>query len=216
MSAPFDSSVDLLRALLWRDSGADKLQAYIQKKTELANARMDQFWSDWVHDVLNIDTANDFGLAVWARVLDVKLQVVIGADQVTTVPFGFGPHGFNLNRGNFSAQVGSTITLTTEQRRIVIKLRLYQLTGRASVFEVNEYLAQVFGADSVYAIDELDMTFIAYIFRREPSQQIRFILNNFDILPRPAAVGSRWVVEPRPSFRFGPYSLNFNRGNFGA
>jgi len=215
MSAPFDASVNLLRALLWRDSGALKFQKYMEIKSALANQRISDFMDSWVRDVLNVDTANEFGLAVWSRILDVNLQVK--AEQGSTKQnFGFGANNLNFNRGNFGTPAGSVISLTLEQQRLVIKLRLYQLTGRAAVFEVNAYLKELLGDDAAYAYDPLNMTFITYFFSETPSQQLRFILSNYDLLPRPAGVGVQWVVAARPSFGFSPYGLNFNRGNFGA
>jgi len=213
--APFDASVDLLRALLWRDSGALKFQKYVELKQDLANHRLGQIYDEWVQNVLNVDTANEFGLSVWARILDVNLQVK--AEEASTKQnFGFGANNRNFNRGNFGTQAGQVTTLNLEQRRIVIKLRLYQLTGRAAVFEVNAYLAELFGENVVYAYDPLNMTFITYFFSEVPAQSIRYILTNFDLLPRPAGVGVSWVVSRKPAFGFGPFNLNFNRGNFGA
>jgi hypothetical protein len=186
----FDHSTHLIRALLWKDSAADKFQVYVNKKTELADARLSVFWADWYRDVFDIDTANRFGLAVWARVLDINITVE--ETQSIQPPIGFSPFGGNFYQSNFSVVTYSGLTL--EQIRIVIKLRLYQLTGRASVFEVNRFLHEQFNGE-LYAYDNLNMTFVTYYFTVPQSSSMKVIIENFDLLPRPAGVGLE-VIEP--------------------
>ena len=71
----FDFSVDLLRAILWQYNDATRLQSLLQQKQDWYNEQQTEFWSSWYRDVFNLDTANDFGLAVWSIILEVPLTI---------------------------------------------------------------------------------------------------------------------------------------------
>lgn len=212
----FDPSVNLMQAILWQYEDAEKLKAIVEAKQAWTNSNQTEFWRSWYRDVFNIDTANDFGLSVWARILDVPLQVENSA-QEDKKPFGFGANNNNFVNGNFGVVAGSAQRLGTEQQRLVIRMRYFQLTSRCTVPEINSFLADVFkDMGRAFVFDPLDMSFVLYTFGFAPDSQLQFILNEYDLLPRPAGVGVRWQAQALPSFGFGIYNLNFNNGNFGA
>lgn len=212
----FDSSVNLLQAILWQYEDAERLLAIARAKQDWVDSNQTEFWQSWYRDVFNVDTANDFGLSVWGRILNVKMSVSV-APQPNKISFGFGSYNANFNNGNFGVDRDKTVGLTLEQKRTVIKMRYFQLTSRCTATEINEFLSGMFGSQgSVYVIDSYDMSFITFLFTFSPSSQLQFILDEFDLLPRPAAVGARWVAQGRESFGFGPDNLNFNNGSFGA
>lgn len=212
----FDFSVDLMKALLWQHDNAEGLKTLLQKKQQWYDINQTEFWESWFTNVFDLDTANDFGLAVWARILNVPLQVRVEANVVRPA-FGFGVNHKNFNNGSFARGQSGDIALTTSQQRLVLKLRYFQLISRGAVPETNEWLASLFGDQgSVFVIDSNDMTFATYFFRFQPDSQLAFILEKYDLLPRPAGVGVRYQVQVKPSFGFGENHLNFDNGNFGA
>lgn len=212
----FDFNVNILKALLWQHDNAEGLKTLVQKKQEWYEVNQTEFWDNWFRDVFDLDTANDFGLAVWSRILDVPLKVRIEAD-VNRPAFGFGVNHQNFENGNFARGQSGEVGLTTEQRRLVLKMRYFQLVSRGAIPETNEWLAGLFGDQgTVFVVDSNDMTFATYFFTFEPDSQLRFVLEKYDLLPRPAGVGVQYLVQVKPSFGFGPNHLNFNNGNFGA
>lgn len=213
-----DTSVNVLRSILWEHEGADKLVMLAKLKQEWYTRNQSEFWNNWVRDVFNIDTANEFGLAVWGRILDVKMQVTSPAD-VGKIGFGFGTSNKNFENGNFANKNSNTVGLTVEQQRMVIQLRYFKLTSRGTVPETNRFLKQIFtdkGMGRVFVTDPYDMSWVTYFFELQPNSQIQFILDNYDLLPRPAGVGIKYQLQPRPSFGFSTNHLNFENGNFGA
>ena len=212
-----DYNVNILRAILWQYESAEKIVGLAQAKQAFVSQAQSQFWSDWERDVFNVNTANDFGLSVWARILNISLGFESEPD-LTKVAFGFGTDRSNFaSPSNFGNRAGGFVGLTLEQKRIVIKLRYIQLTHRPSVPIINESIANVFGEGlSVFVYDNYEMEYAAYVFNQEPASQIRVILEKFDLLPRPSAVGVRWLVERKQSWGFGRERLNFGNGNFGA
>jgi hypothetical protein len=211
----FDFSVNLLRSVLWQYEGAEKLIALIKKENEWMEENNNQFWLNWIRDVFDLDTANDFGLSVWGRILNINLGFTVAPDP-TKIAFGFGPNNANFSRGNFGRIKQAELSLTTEQKRLVLKLRYRQLTTRPTVIYINRVLQDIFGDRGlVYVADSLDMNNLIYFFGFPIDEQLRIVLEKFDVLPRPSTVGVKIQLQIRPSFGFGTNHLNFNRGNFG-
>lgn len=210
----FDYSVDLLKAILWQYNDAERMQKLLELKQEWYDKNQSRFWSNWYHDVFNLDTANDFGLSVWAIILNIPLSVNEGIDPPGKPIWGFGQYHKNFDNGNF-ARNGKSIGLTTEQKRLILKLRYYQLVSRGTVPEINHFLRMLFANEgNVYVLDSLDMTFAIYIFTFNPSSQIKLILEKFDLLPRPAGVGVKYLIVTKKTWGFGQYHNNFDNGNF--
>jgi hypothetical protein len=237
-----DLSVDLLQVLLWQYNDADHLQGLLTRKQAWYDAEQSGFWTNWIADVFNLQTANDFGLAVWAIILGVPLVVSPAPDN--SDKFGFGPDettrvteadairilddGFtvrvlagaqppndnlNFNNGNFASSVGG-VGLTTEQKRLVLRLRYFQLVTRGAAPEVNEFLATVFGPGAVYVADSNKMA-ITYVFAAPLPSAVELVLTQYDLLPRPAAVRSNYVIQGEADgWGFGRFHENFDNGNF--
>lgn len=212
----FDYSVNLLRALLWQDNRAAKLTSILQQEQTWFDTNVNTFWTDWVTDVFDLRTANDFGLAVWAIILGIQPSVVLPPSDPGKPTWGFGSFNMNFNNGNFSNQQSSTALLTQAQKRIFLQLRYFRLTCRPTVPFINRGLKSILGDQgSVYVLDANDMSFATYVFGFAPNSALAFVLENFDILPRPAAVGSRYIVATRPTWGFdAPTYENFDNGTF--
>lgn len=193
--ADFDSSVDLVRALLWQHDNATALRSLIESKQDWYNINQSTFWANWYRDVFNIDTANDFGLAVWGRILNVGLGLQV--DSTIGIPhFGFGIYHRNFENGNFARATSGEQALSTDQKRLIIRLRYYQLISRGTVVEINEAMARIFGdLGQVFVRDPLDMSKITYVFKFTPSSRVRLILDRMNLLPRPSGIGSEYVIE---------------------
>jgi len=208
-----DTSANLLRVLLWQYNEAENLEALIQAKQDWFNANFSSFWDDWYTDVFNIETANDFGLEVWGIILGIRFTSILRPATGGSF-WGFGPYNKNFNNGNF----GSTeeVELSETQKRMVVKLRYLQLISRGTIPEINNALNIVFG-EGVYCRDNLDMT-ITVVFTFTPARDVRFIIENYDLLPRPSAVELDFVTEidVGTAFGFGPDDENFDHAPFGA
>ena len=211
----FDYSIDVMRSLLWRHNEAENLKAIISNKKAALDELNNGFWSDWFDDVFNLQTANDFGLSVWAFILDIPLTIDPDPPATDNSNFGFGPFRKNFNNGNFSSST-SWIVLNTEEARLVLKLRFYQLITRATIPECNRIVKEVFAEHgTVYALDGLDMT-MTYVFLFVPPVAVRVVITKYDLLPRPSGVKLNILYNANGSFGFGSFRKNFNNGNFRA
>lgn len=210
-------SVDLMKVLLWGQNHAAAIEGLVSQKEAWYTANQTDFWEGWYRDVFNIDTANRFGLVVWSIILNMDLSVSLDPTRLDKPTFGFGPTNKNFGHGNFGSKDSSTVGLSLDQARTLIKLRYLKLISRPTVPYVNAMLAQAFGdRGKVYVLDSLDMEYAIYVFDFEPGSQLRFLLEHFDILPRPAGVGIQYRVLTRKVFGFGPTNENFHYSTFYA
>lgn len=210
----FDFSLNLLRAMLWQYNDAPRLESLVAQKQAWLDVENEGFWGDWVRDVFNLVTANDFGLSVWAIILDVPLTIASASpDDDGHVIWGFALDDENFDNGNFAPW--AVLPLTTEQCRLILRLRYFQLVTRGTVPEVNEFFSGLFSDQgSAYVVDGLDMS-ARYIFGFPLSTNLQVVFTYFDLLPRPAGVRVDYVVIPDSfGWGFGRYHFNFENGNF--
>ena len=78
-------SEELDRVILWQYDNSN-LVGFVQLLADFLGQSTKQFWEDWQSDVVNVDTANDFGLAVWGKVLGIE-RPVISTGTVSTELF---------------------------------------------------------------------------------------------------------------------------------
>jgi hypothetical protein len=211
----FDYTVTLDSSLLWQYNDAESLQSLIEQKQTWYNDNQEQFWTDWYNDVFNLQTANEFGLSVWSIILN--LPYFISDAGIPEINWGFGVNNKNFNNGNFQSQA-TNINLTTDQQRLMLQLRYYQLTSRGDIVRINEALNTIFPAafgvgNTCYVIDDLDMT-ISYVFTFDVPQDVRQVLVQYDLLPRSAGVGIKYRVLSDDIWGFGVNNKNFNNGGF--
>jgi len=209
----FDFSVDLLRALLWQYNDAARLEGLLRQKQAWYDTNQKTFWDDWVRDVFDLRTANDFGLAVWAVILNIPLAVASQGDAADKPIWGFGIYREPFTHGNF-ASISSSI-LTTEQKRLVLRLRYFQLTTDGAVPEINRFFAYLFQPlGPAYVVDGVSMN-ARYVFGFPLSSDLETVLTQYDLLPRPAGVKVDFVIMGEADgWGFGRYHESFNNGNF--
>lgn len=210
----FDFSVDLLRVVLWQYNDAIRLQKLLQQKQDWYRVNQTEFWSWWIVNVFDLRTANDFGLAVWGKILDESRDASVPGVGIDYPAFGFGQHKRNFGRGNFRRADAGYVRLGVEQYRLLLQLRYFKLISRGTVPEINAFMQRLFGDQAnVYVLDPLDMSYAVYVFSAAPATWQRFVLEDMDALPRPAGVGSTVRVVSRQTFGFGAHHRNFS-GNF--
>lgn len=212
MSRELDLNVNLLRSILWQYENAEGLKALVLGQQEWINENHTKFWSNWIRDVFNLKTANAFGLAVWARILNVPLT--IEREENLDDAFGFGAEHENFNNGVFGVAAGAVDNVSVEQARKMLLARYFTLIYAPTVPNINMILEVLFGEGAVYVVDSLDMRYSTYTFDGMPDYRTRDLLKNVDFLPRPAAVGVDFTILPDDAFGFGSEHLNFENGGF--
>lgn len=211
-----DFSVNILRALLWQYNKAETLQALVQSKQDWDDENQKEFWENWIRDVFDLRTANTFGLRVWSIILELPLFVNDPPPPVDKPTWGFGGFRYNFRGANFTNRNGSSVNLPLETKRLALRLRYFQITSSGTVPETNRMLAYLFGEmGGAHLNDGHNMT-QEYFFNFQLPWYTKYLFDNFDVLPRPAGVGSSYRDSSQNYWGFGQYRLNFGRGNFGV
>lgn len=190
MSTIFNYSpdIDFQKHIFWQYNNAPALNSLVNQKQQWYLTNHSNFWNNWVKNVLNIQTANDYGLSIWGLLLGV-------------------PRNYIVN--------GETLTLTTSQYRTVILARMQLIKMRGTVPEINKLLKLLFGQyGKAYVIDNHDMT-MTYHFNFNLTDLQIAVLNNVKLLPRPAGVNILLVALGNDVFGFnGSGALPFNQAPF--
>lgn len=192
----FDFSVDLLQNILWEYNTAPNLQALLAAKQAWYDDNQTQFWTDWYTDVFNLNTCNDFGCVVWAIILGIPISVILAPVTSGKQPWGFDTTNLtNFNDYNFTGNTSTPITLTTDEKRTILKLRYRQMTSRTTVPETNRILKQLLGQYGVcYIQDNLDMT--AVLVCKFVIPVVLQIIFGLDLIPRPQCVTLTILSSP--------------------
>ena len=230
----FDYTVDLLQAILWQYNDAVNLQSLLVQKQAWYTINQSQFWTDWYNNVFNLLTANLFGLTIWSIILDVPLYVplqpepddkpIFGFNEVISFP-SYENSYVNFSFGNFSNRDQITI-LTEDEQRFVLRLRYFQLITRGAIPEINSFLSYLLATSGpeftgqIWVLDGFDMT-MTYVFNFTLSNALIQILIDFDLLPRPAGVGLKYITLTDTIFGFNevvsfPIDENSNQNFFNS
>lgn len=223
----FNFSVDLLQTILWQYNNAAKIQSLLQSKNEWYENYETDFWNDWYVNVFNLVTANEFGLSVWSIILGIPLFINQSADGDKPI-WGFNEEPpinnyVNFDNGNFTGQ-SDVASLSIEEQRLLLRLRYYQLVTRGAIPEINTFLNELFQTSgtvysgNAWALDGFKMTMV-YVFDFLIPLPMLNILRDYDVLPRPAAVGIEYRILTGTIWGFNtdiPTTgfVNFDNGSF--
>jgi hypothetical protein len=183
----FDFNVDILNAVLWQYDGAPNLLGILNAKNEWYNTNQTDFWQNYITNIFDIRTANDFGMSVWSIILG---QSIVSPFSSIGDVWGFDSYNENFDNGSFGNEDGGNNIYSLEISRLLLRLRYFQLISSGTVPETNRMLAYLFSPyGKAYLIDNHDMT-QTYMFQFVIPVEMEYMLNNTDILPRPAGVKS--------------------------
>lgn len=210
----YQCKIDLLTAIDWQRGGAVKLNELISLKQKWYDDNHCLFWNDWVTDVFDLRTANEFGLSVWSIILDLPLFDQSEKSRSDYPAIYFGSNRKNFSNGNFGKNASTVDSLTVDQKRIMLQLKAFILNMRSSTYEINVKLTELFGFRQVYALDNLDMSY-TYIVNNPELISFVSIIEDYDLLPRPNCVSVDYIIGSNSTpFLFGEQRDNFSRGNF--
>lgn len=219
MSLSDDFKADITQAILWQFENSPNLIRLIKNKQAFYDNAVPALIEKLERDFFNIETANLWGLVLWSLILNIPIAKQI-APQTEKKAFGFGVERRNFRaRTNFGNRAGGIYSLTTEQARRLIRTRIFTLTHAPTQDNINRHLSDYYSqVDSkVYVIDQMDMQWILYNFNYEIDSYTRFLIEEFDLLPRPSTLGTRVREIKKVSFGLGAKRRNFAAPtNFGV
>lgn len=188
----FNFDVPITKALLWQYNSAVNLQSLIIKKQLWYDLNFTEFWNRWYTNVFNLVTADEFGLIVWAIILDIPLYIDPNEIRSDDYIWGFDEDRMPFDHGNFYDN-DDILILSLEERRFILRLRYFETISRGALLEVNEFLVKIVpplggGVGTIYAIDNEDMTMTVKYDPLIIHDRLIQYLELYDIFPRPTGV----------------------------
>ena len=130
------SSAELDKCITWQYDKAANLVALIGMLGDFFAQSTESLWDSWKAKVNDIDTADDFGLSVWGKILNCRRPIInIGGDDVN---------------------------LGTEKYRAVLKARAQLLASHGTVPDYKAYIETAF--DGHFIVQDgngMGITFVA-------------------------------------------------------
>lgn len=178
-----------------------------------------------LNDNLSISTAKGVGLDLWGNLL--HLSRYIPSDKGENYAY------FNFNVKNFKSNGGlifynankpnyaSLDDLYYRQLLLILYQGYFLNSDIPNLTLFSRESLSTYG--DLYIRDSLKMDWQIYVFNSKIPVWLNFMMSNFDILPRPAGVGSKIVERIVRRFGFGIDSIlekprynlfNFNKKNF--
>lgn len=165
-----DFLIDLQKCILWQYDNAPSLKSLINQKQTWYKNNVTDFIEAFKTNVFNINTANDFGLNIWGKILNFSRYITYAT--------------------------GVVHYCTTEEYRFLLKAQVLKFKMRCTVPEINKFCKILFEdtANQCYVLDNKNMT-ITYMLQKDFSDKqwlISWLLDPAqkytDFLPRPAGV----------------------------
>lgn len=181
---------------------------------------------NFFNTIWNVDTANDFGLNIWGRIVGVSRTIPIPG---TAGSFGFANSDVPAdwqNWGNVNAlgaggpfyagqQNTGAFTLGTEAYRTLILAKALANIANMSAPSLNQLVQNLFpGRGRAYTQNGRDMT-MTYVFEFSLSNIEFAILQFSGVLPNPAGVLVKIVVVPVEQGFFGFSEMGLGVQPFG-
>ena len=187
----FDSGT--LRAQLWQDNQGTVIPALLAAKAAWYERAQAGFWAAWTRRVFDLggvlgDDLDEFGCAVWARILGITLTFTGTQDFAN---WGFGAEHENFTRGNFGSGEPVVIKPSLAEQRFLLRLRYFSLTSDGNVLAVNAALARIarpFGKAYMTPNPGGKEMTVQYSFAFQLSQAAQYALASQPILPTPGGM----------------------------
>jgi len=227
----FDFTIPVEEALLWQYNNATNINTLIINKSTWLQNYYTQFWIDWYNNIFNLTTSTptEFGMAVWSIILDVPSFLQKPPDPENKPIFGFNAYApsfpdlensyLNFGNSNFSTYQ-QIYSLTVQEQQFLLRLKYFNLTNRGDIDDINTFFNHICTnntigySGTIYVLDQLTMS-IVYVFTEgDFSPSLLAVIEELDLLPRPAGVGISYILNGQPIFGFGYFNQNFNNGNF--
>jgi hypothetical protein len=150
-------------------------------------------FDDFFDKVMNVDTAQGWGLDVWGRIVNVSRTLTVAeGDQIY---FGYQEAGqtaqpFNQAPFYSGQQFGDSFVLTDSAYRILIFAKALANICDGSIPAINQILLNLFpNRGNCYVVDNLDMTMV-YKFDFVLSPVELAIVSQSGVLPRSTGVSA--------------------------
>ncbi len=167
------------------------IETLLNGLADLYNKLITQPVQEFYNNIYNLETAAGIGLDIWGEKLNFP----------RTIKFIDADTGVETSK-----------TLDDNEYRLILKVLSLKFYTKMTVPEINKTLKELFSFYDVqaYTVDNQDMTYVNYVFLWEMPEYLKQAFNNYDLLPHPLAVGTRYREAFYQIFGFKGQELSDN------
>lgn len=167
------------------------IETLLNGLADLYNKLITQPVQEFYNNIYNLETAAGIGLDIWGEKLNFP----------RTIKFIDADTGVETSK-----------TLDDNEYRLILKVLSLKFYTKMTVPGINKTLKELFSFYDVqaYTVDNQDMTYINYVFLWEMPEYLKQAFNNYDLLPHPLAVGTRYREAFYQIFGFKGQELSDN------
>lgn len=167
------------------------IETLLNGLADLYNKLITQPVQEFYNNIYNLETAAGIGLDIWGEKLNFP----------RTIKFIDADTGVETSK-----------TLDDNEYRLILKVLSLKFYTKMTVPGINKTLKELFSFYDVqaYTVDNQDMTYVNYVFLWEMPEHLKQAFNNYDLLPHPLAVGTRYREAFYQIFGFKGQELSDN------
>lgn len=167
------------------------IETLLNGLADLYNKLITQPVQEFYNNIYNLETAAGIGLDIWGEKLNFP----------RTIKFIDADTGVETSK-----------TLDDNEYRLILKVLSLKFYTKMTVPGINKTLKELFSFYDVqaYTVDNQDMTYVNYVFLWEMLEYLKQAFNNYDLLPHPLAVGTRYREAFYQIFGFKGQELSDN------
>ncbi len=167
------------------------IETLLNGLADLYNKLITQPVQEFYNNIYNLETAAGIGLDIWGEKLNFP----------RTIKFIDADTGVETSK-----------TLDDNEYRLILKVLSLKFYTKMTVPRINKTLKELFSFYDVqaYTVDNQDMTYVNYVFLWEMPEYLKQAFNNYDLLPHPLAVGTRYREAFYQIFGFKGQELSDN------
>lgn len=182
-----DINTDILENITCQYDQSPALSTLIAGEQKFFNTNVRDFWNSWKDIVFNLNTANRFGLLIWAVILGCTEYVEMTQKLLTGKSFGFSEHHKNFFQSNFALN-SIIINLSTTALRKLLKAQMLNFNSNASIADINRVLTILFPNNYAYVSCDIENNTITYHFPIALDESELGLVLFTNILPVPVGV----------------------------
>jgi len=200
--------------IAWQYRNSPKFRDWISVLPNLAQDEIEDV-SQRIADLLDIDNTSGSLLDIVGRIVRQTREYREQLDN-NTKRWGQAGIQFGASDSYFTA-TSETITQESEDAlyRSLIKAKIERNVGDATIDGIVRSVSRFVSIESVDVIDYEDMSFDVVLFEEIPPEE-RFVLRNFDVVPRPQGVMFNGFVEAKVLSQWGKTGSMFRPASFDA
>lgn len=152
-----------------------------------------------INDVYNLKTAKGYGLDMWGKLLGFPRYLPTKEAPENIKPennaLSFNEKTFyKVQFGYVDLDAFTYLRLADDMYKVMLNCVLLKTTTDCSLESINAYCKHLFTqmGGSAFIRDSEDMEFTYFIFRFKMPDWFKYIIDNYDILPRAAGVGMKY------------------------